>query len=556
MSQFHVDQIKTYIREQYELEHWKSDLQEVNNLSRLLALHALKLTLESADSDDLRIVEITDGAHDRGIDAVSVDSSLKIVTFVQSKWRQNGTGSMELHEILRFLDGVRALLGMRNENCLPNASESTRNAVLSLLTTPGAKLRLVTATTASESISEAVKEPVNELLDQLNDLEGTEPIATHVHLGQADFFNALTAPLRGKVDIETQIQDWGRVTEPNKAYYGRVNAAEVARWYSQHGAELFAENIRVVIPRSDINEGILRTIREDPEAFGYYNNGITILSEDIQVGAGGLLNRETGFFRLSRASIVNGAQTVSTLGSALGTDFETNLSRAFVLVRCVEVSPNNADLGSRITRFTNTQNEVSSQDFAFLDPTQHRLVRELQVLGYEYLLRSSESPRSANRMKVIDVRQAAVGLACASRNIAHSVVAKREVSRLFSEKSIYTALFNPNTEALRLLRSVLITRAIDVILDEIASGTTGVEAGLAIHGRRIIAHRLFRGLGDSFLADSSSDIDSALAALDQNVRGELQGMIAVFPDNAYPGNVFKNQARILDLVMSLDAANP
>jgi hypothetical protein len=52
---------------------------------------------------------------------------------------------------------------------------------------------------------------------------------------------------------------------------------------------------------------------------------------------------------------VNGAQTVSTLGSVLGTDFEANLSRAFVLVRCVEVSAENADLGNRITRFANTQ---------------------------------------------------------------------------------------------------------------------------------------------------------------------------------------------------------
>ena len=52
-------------------------------------------------------------------------------------------------------------------------------------------------------------------------------------------------------------------------------------------------------------------------------------------------------------------------------------------------------------------------------------MRELQVLGYEYILRSSEIPKSQSMEKVIDVRQAAVALACASANLSHAVVAKR-----------------------------------------------------------------------------------------------------------------------------------
>ena len=72
LSQFHVDQIKTHIRNQYEEKHWIAQLDEVNNLSRLLALHALKLGIGSEENDSLRILEITDGREDRGIDAVSV----------------------------------------------------------------------------------------------------------------------------------------------------------------------------------------------------------------------------------------------------------------------------------------------------------------------------------------------------------------------------------------------------------------------------------------------------------------------------------------------------
>src|SRR5262249_47267626 len=162
-------------------------------------------------------------------------------------------------------------------------------------------------------------------------------------------------------------------------------------------------------------------------------------------------------FRLTNASIVNGAQTVSTLGSILGSDFEGNLGNASVLMRCIEVPREDEELGRRITRYANTQNEVSSQDFAFLDTVQHRFVQELQALGYEDILRSAEVPRSKN-YTVIDVREAAVALACSNSNLGYSVIAKREVSRLFSETSVYRALFNDSTEALRLMRAVRIMR--------------------------------------------------------------------------------------------------
>jgi hypothetical protein len=548
VSRFHVSQIETHVRAKYQQDYWSHGLDAVNNLSRLLALHAVNIVLGSTEDESQRVVEITDGASDRGIDGVGVDPRMKLVVFVQSKWRQDGNGSMGLVDVLRFLDGVRALIGMRNEDSPVHASDATRKAIHDLLRTPGGRIRLVTATTASDRLAEDVEKPIQDLLAQLNDLEGTEPIASHSHFGQADFFNTLTESPRPRVDIETQIQDWGRVSDPIRAFYGRINAAEIARWYQSHGVDLFAENIRVVIPRSDINEGILATIREEPERFGYYNNGITVLAESIEIGPGGALNRDVGYFKLTNASIVNGAQTVSTLGSVLGTDFEDSLGRAFVLVRCIEVGTGDAGLGHRITRFANTQNEVSSQDFAFLDTQQHRLVKELRVLGYEYILRSAETPKSQDSAKVIDVRQAAVGLACASHAVSHAIIAKREVSRLFADASVYRSLFNSGTEALRLVRAVAITREVDVALDRLEAESGGIEAGIAVHGRRIIAHLLMRQLGDDFLANPASDIEFALSSIDESVRNAVSAIVRVFPINAYPGNVFKNQARCIELL--------
>lgn len=548
MSQFHVSQIETHVRDLYEKESWVGNLPDVANLSRLLALHAVELVLGSGDDNVQRVIEITDGTEDRGIDAVGVDVSAKRIVFVQSKWRQDGTGSMSLGDVLKFLDGVRSLLGMHTGSEPAHASEETRQAVHRIVRTPGARIRLVTATTASNPLSDDVNRRIQELLLQLNDLEGTEPIATHVHLGQAAFFNSIGEEDRPAVDIDVQMLDWGKASEPLKLFYGRVSAAEIASWHQQHGDDLFAENIRVVIPKSEINEGIRETILKEPERFVYYNNGITVIANQVAISPGGALSRELGFFRLTSASIVNGAQTVSTLGSILGTEFEENLGKAFALVRCIQVPPEDEELGRRITRYANTQNEVSSQDFAFLDPVQHRLVRELSTLGYEYILRSAEISKSQDTERVIEVRQAAVALACSSQQLSYSIIAKREVSRLFSESPVYKSIFNDSTEALRLLRTVLILRAVDEILDEIASETDGAESGIAVHGGRIIAHVVMRQLGDTFLAAPTSDIDSVLHEIGDLVRQHLTSLVEVFPENAYPGNLFKNQKRCASLL--------
>ncbi|MFB8114483.1 AIPR family protein [Streptomyces sp. NPDC055962] len=547
MSKFHVSQIETHVRALYEPENWNAALDDPNNLSRLLALHSVHLVLGSPEESQ-PLIEITDGAKDRGIDAIGVDSAAKLVVFVQSKWRQDGSGSMALGDVLKFLQGVKSLLGMRADDDLAHASESTKTAVRDLLKTPGARIRLVTVTTAGDALAPDVQEPITELLDQLNDLEGIDPLASHGHFAQADLFNSISEQVRPTVDIALQMLDWGRGSEPQRMYYGRVSAAEIAGWFRDYGVDLFAENIRVVIPRSDINDGILQTIRDDPERFAYYNNGITVLAEAIEIGPGGALNRDVGFFKLSGASIVNGAQTVSTLGTVLTTEHEKNLGSAFVLVRCIEVPKAEDELGRRITRFANTQNEVSSQDFAFLDQEQHRLVRELQVLGYEYLLRSAEQAKSKDPEKVIEVRQAAVALACASSSVNHSVIAKREVSRLFSESSVYRSLFNPNTDPLRLTRAVRITVSVDKLLDKMERERDGAEAGIAVHGRRVIAHLVMRKLGDHFLRDPKSDLNPVLDGLDSAVNRYVASMVLAFPANAYPGNVFKNQARVAALI--------
>ena len=87
MSQFHVNQIETRVRDLYSDEHWVNGLEDVNNLSRLLALHAVHLVL---GGDEIQFdVEITDGSDDRGIDAVGIDEAAAPVNLCEAGLFEN-----------------------------------------------------------------------------------------------------------------------------------------------------------------------------------------------------------------------------------------------------------------------------------------------------------------------------------------------------------------------------------------------------------------------------------------------------------------------------------
>ena len=210
---------------------------------------------------------------------------------------------------------------------------------------------------------------------------------------------------------------------------------------------------------------------------------------------------------------MNGAQTVSAAAAALlGSANESFFRTAYVNIRCIQVSPGEDELGRLITRYANTQNVVSAQDFAFLDPTQHRLRTELRADGFEYVLRAGESPTHVAPQKVIHIRDAAVAIACGSGQLANAMLAKREVSRLFDyETGPYRHLFNPSTHGRYIHRTVSIFREIEGALASYANSTSGPSAGIAANGLQFVAFVCFQEIRSSKLADADSNVDEEIA---------------------------------------------
>lgn len=130
---------------------------------------------------------------------------------------------------------------------------------------------------------------------------------------------------------------------------------------------LFGQNLRESLTKSKTYDGMANTIRNEPERFWFYNNGVTIIVEDYD--AKRKTGNEVDSVILKNFSIINGAQTTSALGRFLKEAILNNdqkdiekLKNVFVLARVLKV--NDHEFGSRIAIYNNTQNPITTRDMA------------------------------------------------------------------------------------------------------------------------------------------------------------------------------------------------
>ena len=135
--------------------------------------------------------------------------------------------------------------------------------------------------------------------------------------------------------------------------------------------QLYEKNVRQFLgSRRKINRGIAETLRNSPELFGLYNNGITIVVSDYST-------KSDDSCVLFDPYVVNGCQTTRTIWEVLrqhldagGTgqseeleEWRRRAEQGVVVTKIVK--GDNAQI-TDITRFTNSQNAVREQDFIAL----------------------------------------------------------------------------------------------------------------------------------------------------------------------------------------------
>lgn len=136
----------------------------------------------------------------------------------------------------------------------------------------------------------------------------------------------------------------------------------LSRLYDKFGALLFEFNVRSFLQaRGTVNKGIRDTLRNEPDRFLAYNNGLTATADEIEVGE---LNGETVIKRLRGLQIVNGAQTTASIHRAAKYE-KIDISRVAVAVKLTRVEPSKlSEFVPLIAKFANTQNPVQLADLS------------------------------------------------------------------------------------------------------------------------------------------------------------------------------------------------
>lgn len=124
--------------------------------------------------------------------------------------------------------------------------------------------------------------------------------------------------------------------------------------------------------RGKVNHAIHDTLKQTPERFGLYNNGITIVVSN--------LNKKEDSIELTDPYIVNGCQTTRTIwdvfhgkleAGGTGADPDLDLwkeraAKGVIVTKIVKVGDRGKELLQAITRYTNTQNAIREKDFLAL----------------------------------------------------------------------------------------------------------------------------------------------------------------------------------------------
>jgi hypothetical protein len=349
---------------------------EAHILSRSMAAAAIMILAEV--DNPTASAAVVDGGKDNGIDAIYYDPQSKALFLVQSKWSNSHASSIESGEVLKFLQGVQDLVSLKKGRF--NEKIQKRWSIIEDALKKLTSVRLVIAYPGSGRIDSDIQDKINDFVSNQND---TSELFFFSPVTQRELFQHFVREAAPpQIDLTVRLTHYGLVESPLRAVYGQVSAADVASWYRQHGNHLFAGNIRNFLGSSEVNAAIEDTLHSNANYFWYYNNGITIIAQDLKRQPIGGSDRSVGIFECQNVTVVNGAQTVGTVGRAL-TGEE---SLAFLLARIIVVDDPDSVLGKRITRASNTQNKIDARNFVALDSEQERIRTELLIekVNYEY----------------------------------------------------------------------------------------------------------------------------------------------------------------------------
>ena len=154
--------------------------------------------------------------------------------------------------------------------------------------------------------------------------------------------------------------------------------------YEKYGPRLLEANVRSFLGATGkVNRGIRDTLKENPEHFVAFNNGIVVVADEVHFGR--TTDGAPSISWLKGMQIVNGGQTTASLYFTKKRNPEIDLRRVRVPAKIIVLRSRDADeeegLISDISKYANSQNSVKLSDLSANKPF-HVKVEQLSLTTY------------------------------------------------------------------------------------------------------------------------------------------------------------------------------
>lgn len=182
------------------------------------------------------------------------------------------------------------------------------------------------------------------------------------------FQNKYNNPLKMiKVKQDTDVYD---------CYIGVISGQCLAEIYRDEGQKLIEKNVRSFLQATGkINQGIKKTLIEEPEMFMTYNNGISTTAKSIVIDEEKSDEDFVVIKEIVDWQIVNGGQTTASIHNALQTGVDISQVNVQIKLTVIREQSKTEEMVGFISKYANSQNKINMSDFSANDPYHIEMAR-------------------------------------------------------------------------------------------------------------------------------------------------------------------------------------
>ncbi len=182
------------------------------------------------------------------------------------------------------------------------------------------------------------------------------------------FQNKYNNPLKMiRVKQDTNVYD---------CYIGVISGQCLAEIYRDEGQKLIEKNVRSFLQATGkINQGIKKTLIEEPEMFMTYNNGISTTAKSIVIDEEKSDEDFVVIKEIVDWQIVNGGQTTASIYNALQTGVDISQVNVQIKLTVIRDQSKTEEMVGFISKYANSQNKINMSDFSANDPYHIEMAR-------------------------------------------------------------------------------------------------------------------------------------------------------------------------------------